>query len=207
MALGHREPDPGPPPLLRLNKCSSDHSKPKSHNDRQLIQPVHLSPLPRDPALIFSQTSLALFIYFYCILLSLSRPLNLSPFIGSLSLSPLSLATSLSLDLIFTREGLLLRCSGDHASRCGWSQSGVPREFVKILVKGQHWRHLKTGKCFCICRFIVINPLGRGEGGWMSGVFVQKKDVVIPSQAPGPISAFWSLLVHRGNSLSETMIG
>lgn len=73
------------------------------------------------------------------------------------------------------------------ASGCTWNQAN-PSTSPSCL----SWH--------CFCLFFVYCDLSLGVKGIVKGR-------VIPSETPAPISTFWSLLVHRGNSLGRTMIG
>lgn len=70
----------------------------------------------------------------------------------------------------------------------------------RVYLEATKYTALSCLSWHCFCLFFVYCDLSLGVKGIVKGR-------VIPSETPAPISTFWSLLVHRGNSLGRTMIG
>lgn len=153
--------------------------QPKSHNDRQLIQLLHLSQVPRDHALIFSQSSISLFHLFF------------------LPLHP-------TLSLLYLR---LSKCLHNMTPPNFFSDINRHVFIIQMEVCGRkakplkHFTFLALNRCwsvvFVCILFIVTSPWGLKTLWGQTHSF----------RDTSSISAFWSLLVHRGNSLAKTMIG
>lgn len=153
--------------------------QPESHNDGQLIQLLHLSHVPRDWALIFSQSSISLFGLVFRLF-----------FLISLFHSILRLCS------VHIRKPALSNCPFFFMLLTVWGSSVRVRpsatELISPILLNRCWHIV-----FVCILFIVASPWGLKTLCGRSHSF----------RYTSFTSAFWSSLVHRGNSLVGTMIG